>query len=114
MQIDVRVITTLLSGGGNGYSALQALSITDEGDLVDRRTFGSADIPVAGLTHGENVSSADGNQVVYGTVVGTDGIVDIVFNSAGQVTKFDFVPDTAATFAADVSAVAAIDVISVV
>jgi serralysin len=109
-QIDVNGATALLTGGGSADGGLQIHGITAVGQFVDHTQLGQDAGSLAGLSYGQTVTLGNGNQAIYGGITGTDSLGRLIFDPAGDLMSTVVIPDRNAWFAADITAVAAIEV----
>lgn len=110
MTVEVNGRTSVLTGGGSGYGALQVHGISDEGLFTTRSTQADFTSPLTGIIHGETITLGNGTQAVYGGLAGGDGIGRLVFTGTRNAQSAAITADSDAVFAASVSAMAAVEI----
>ncbi|MEY1557964.1 hypothetical protein AB3Y40_20230 [Yoonia sp. R2331] len=109
MVVHVGGAPTLLTGGAtNGGLMLSAL--TGAGDIGAGSNVAGTTGLIGGLLGGVTVTLNNGQQVVYGGLAGADGLGRIRLDSGGNNLGAVVASDTNATYAADVSDVAHLNV----
>ncbi len=109
MVVDVGGTPQLLTGGaGNGGLMLSTLN--SAGDIGSGSTVSGTSGVIGGLLGGVTVTLNNGQQVVYGGLAASDGLGRIRFDTNGNNLGAVVAQDTNATYAADVSDVAHLNV----